>query len=117
MPSLLFSFDMKKFVPVFRQLKPGEREFYVLLSCGYSGLEEPEIKIYGQLLKVEGDKTSSVPLNLVFLRPESGESREAYLIKIETQPLEPCSYYLYFYAEEKKTSSRASTHLTLTIKN
>lgn len=56
-----------------------------------------------------------MPLNFTLLQQERSEGREVYLIKVETEPLEPGTYRLYFQADEIKTSSRSKSTLTFPV--
>jgi len=105
-PSFLFPFDLRGFVPL-TELKRGEKQFYALLSCSYSGLKEPELRLYAELLLSEGEKRKSLPLRFSLLQRVRTELREIYLVKVETEPLKPGLYSLYFQAEEVKSASRS----------
>jgi hypothetical protein len=115
-PSFLFPFDLGGFVPL-TEVKRGERELYALVMCSYSGVKEPELRLYGELLFLEGEKRRSLPLRFSLLQKARTEAREIYLVKVETEPLEPGLYSLYFQGEEVKSGSRSLSQAVFRVIN
>ena len=95
----------------------GRGKLYALFICSLDGIKEPELRLYGELVLSEGEKRKSLPLKVSLIQKARTEGREIYLIKIETEPLEPGVYYLYFKGEEVKSGSRSLSQAIFRVIN
>lgn len=107
----------RNYQPQSTSLTSGTEEFYLLQSCSFSEIKNPELDLRAILLRMEEDRSVNIPavLEPIGIRTES--DNQTFIIKIKTEPLSAGRYLLYIHAADKNSGSRTSRSLPLEVKD
>jgi len=99
------------------QLSAGTEELYLLLSCGFSEIKNPDLELKGILLRTERDQTVNIPVVLEPLDTRKETDHQTYIVRIKTEPLPAGSFLLYIHAVDKASGLRSTRSLALLVKS
>ncbi|MGQ9673661.1 MAG: hypothetical protein ACUVV5_11125, partial [Candidatus Aminicenantales bacterium] len=97
-------------------LQAGTPCLYALVSCSYTGLEKPEIRLLANLLKSQAEETKALAVPISILERRWERDTEVFLLRIQTEGLEAGEYLLYFFAEELTTGAKSQANISFRIK-
>ncbi|MDH7512436.1 MAG: VWA domain-containing protein [Clostridiales bacterium] len=111
-----FPFGRTKYAPLFEELERGKESLYAAVRCAHPGIQKPEIKLLGNLLKYQGDTTTAIPVSISILESKREADSEVFLLQIKTENLEAGEYLLYLFAQELNTGVISQVNTSFKVK-
>ena len=115
-PSMVFPFDSSKYSPLIEELDQGTNSVLAVVRCSFSGIQQPDIKLFANLIHHLGDTGKTIPVNTSILNKYQGDDTEIYLIELQTTELQSGEYFLYLFAEDIPTKSRSRVNTSFKVK-
>lgn len=106
---------IRNFNPQSDILTSGTEEFYLLVSCGYSGMQNPDLELKGILLRMERDQAVNIPVALEPVEIRKEADRLTYIVRVKSAPLAANNYLLYIHAIDKNSGLRTSRSFALQV--
>jgi VWFA-related protein len=108
----VYPFDPSEYSPLVGELKEKTSELLVVSTCSIFDIPNPEIHLSAHLVYHETGE--SIPLDFT-LDQKPADDSVVFLLKIQTDSLQPGTYFLHLFAEEAGTQAKSRVHTTFTI--
>ncbi len=111
-----YSSQSSQYFPVVEPLDQGTDHILALVRCSFSGISQPVIELFGNLVHNSPDGAQKLPITLQPLDTTQKEGMLIYLLELHMEELSSGEYFLYIFAHESITQSRSGVHTTFRVK-
>ncbi len=111
-----FASDSSQYFPVVEQLAQGTDRVLALVRCSFSGILQPDIKLFANLMRHSPDGVQKVPVTLLTLDITQLDGMMIFLLELQMEELSSGEYFLYVFANENITQARSGVNTNFLVK-
>ncbi len=111
-----FPFDRTRYSPLIEELERGAESLYAAVRCTRPGIQKPEIRLLGNLLRYQAGTATAVPVSISILESKREGDTEVFFLKVQAGSLEAGEYLLYLFAEELMTGAKSQVNTSFKVK-
>ncbi len=116
-PPPVYPFHSNQYFPLVDPLVPETARILCVLRCSFSGIQSPDIQLSASLIRKSDQTGDVIPVAISILdRYQEGET-EVFLLELQTAGLLSGEYFLYFFAKDSLSPSRATVNTTFSVEN
>ncbi|MBN1271082.1 MAG: VWA domain-containing protein [Candidatus Aminicenantes bacterium] len=116
-PPPVYPFHSNQYFPLVDPLAPETERILCVLRCSYSGIKSPDIHLSASLIRTSGETGVAIPTAISIRDRYQEGATEIFLLEIQTAGLLSGEYFLYFFAKDSLSPSKATANTTFSIED